>query len=407
MRTVKAYLKNLLLLFSTLLFICIAGELAVRIFSDLSVPLVKRDQLLGSTFHANSSREIIGPESKQKVLVQINEEGFRTPSRPHAKPADTIRIALIGDSQIAAVNTREENTLALLLENKLNLQYPQIHWEVFNFGISGANTAQEFNLYTKLVRNYTVDVVVCAYYNGNDFSDNSLRLSRSPRIYMDFMQGSEELITIYPAPSRKKFSNWLNKNSRLYVWQKHFIGDAVNNFLALGGAGKNQKIRDEFLIFVDDPDDDTLAYSWKINEKIIQEFNRQVLGDNAIFLFLSIPHGIETTDWQWQEYQQMAAGTKYEAKIDRLYPEKALTYITKKHGIDNVFLRKTFAEHLQSTKTTDQDHYLAYREGKGHLNENGNRLMADTLLEHFKQNGTIWKLMARVNRNRQTVAKDH
>lgn len=91
------------------------------------------------------------------------------------------------------------------MENKLNLQYPQVHWEVFNFGVSGANTAQELNLYRELVRKYNMDIIVCAYYNGNDFSDNSLRLGRSPGIYMDFKEGSDELATFYPAPSRKKF----------------------------------------------------------------------------------------------------------------------------------------------------------------------------------------------------------
>ncbi|HER63404.1 MAG TPA: hypothetical protein ENO11_05440, partial [Desulfobacteraceae bacterium] len=255
MSMLKRFGQNLLLLLSTLLVMAVAGEAAVRLFSELSVPLIKRSEKLGTTYRENSTREIVGPESNRKVLIRINGDGFRTPSRPTAKPPDTVRIAIIGDSQIAAINTPEEHTMPVLLEERLNNRYPQRHWEVFNFGVSGANTAQEFNLYRELVRNYNMDVVVCAYYNGNDFSDNSLRLSRNPRIYMDFREGSDELITIYPAPSRKRMSNWLNEHSRLYIWQKYFIGDAVNNFLASGGAGKNQKVRDEFLIFVDDPYD--------------------------------------------------------------------------------------------------------------------------------------------------------
>ena len=402
MNKLKRFSQNLLLLLTTLLVMTIAGELAVRVFSNLSVPLIKRNQKLGKTYRENSTREIMGPESKQKVQIRINEEGFRTLPRPTAKPSGTIRIAIIGDSQIAAINTREENTMAVLLEDKLNLQYPQMHWEVFNFGVSGANTAQEFNLYRELVRKYSMDIIVCAYYNGNDFADNSLRLGRSPGIYMDFKEGSDKLTTLYPAPSRKKLSNWLNENSRLYVWQKYFIGDAINNLLASGAAGKDQKVRDNFLIFVNDPQDDTLAYSWRINEKIIQEFNDSVIADNAFFIFLSIPHGIETTPWQWEEYKHMAGGTSYESKINRRYPEEKLVSIMETHDIDHLFLRSTFEDHLQNTSKNDPNHYLAYRKGRAHLNEAGNLLMTKALFNHINNRGIIAELIEKTDNFKQT-----
>lgn len=406
MNKLKRFSQNILLLLLTILLMVIGGELAVRQFTDLSVPLVKRNQQLGMTYRENSLREIIGPESKQKVLIRINEEGFRTPSRPKIRQPGTVRIAIIGDSQIAAINTGENDTMAVLLEDKLNRRHPQVQWEVFNFGVSGANTAQEFNLYRELVRKYHVDVVVCAYYNGNDFSDNSVRLSRSPRIHMDFKQGSDELITLYPAPSRKKLSNWLNENSRLYIWQKYFIGDAINNLLASGAAGKNQQVRDEFLIFVDDPRDDALAYSWRINERIIRDFNTYVTADNAFFIFLSIPHGIETTEWQWEEYRRMAAGTKYATKIDRRYPEKKLEQIMTAHRIDHLFLRRIFEDHLRKSGPKAPGHYLAYRQGRGHLNETGNLVMADALISHLLDRGIIAKLVEKTNSLKQTAADD-
>lgn len=397
----ERFAQNILLLFATILLLVIAGELAVRLFSDLSVPLVKRNRQFGMTFRENSIREIIGPESKQKVLIRINEEGFRTPSRPKIKQPGAVRIAIIGDSQIAAINTREEDTMAVLLEDQLNILQPQVHWEVFNFGVSGANTAQELTLYRELVRKYDMDVVVCAYYNGNDFSDNSIRLSRNPGIHMDFKHGSDELITLYPAPTRKTLSNWLNENSRLYVWQKYFIGDAINNLLASGVAGKNQKVRDEFLIFVDDPTDAALAYSWRINEKIIRDFNKDVTADNAFFIFLSIPHGIETTAWQWEEYLRMAAGTKYAAKIDRGYPEKKLEEIMARHQIDHLFLRSIFIQHLRKSNSNVPGRHLAYKEGLGHLNETGNLVMANALLYHLQNRGIITKLSKQNSGERQ------
>jgi len=385
----KRFWQNLLLLLTTLLLIVIGGEMAVRLFTDLSVPMLIHDEVLGMTFRANTTREIIGPESGHKVSIRINSEGFRTPPRPETKPPGTIRIALVGDSQVAAINTRTEDTMALQLEKKLNLLLPGTKWEVFNFGVSGANTAQELNLYRKLIRKYDMDVVVCAYYNGNDFSDNSRRLTRIPRISMDFRENSDELITLYPAPTRNRLSNWLNEHSRLYVWQKHVIGDALNNFRAMGGAGKNRKFRNEFLIYVHDRDDEVLAYSWRINEMIIKEFNKEVMADGAHFVFLSIPHGIEIADEQWQELQRMAAETRFESKIDRDFPERKLRSLLEASNIDYLLLRNTFTNHLQNTSVDAPDHYLSYRNGLGHLNETGNLLMTDTLIEHLRRNGTF------------------
>lgn len=395
MQKLKRLTQNIALLLATLLVMVLAGEVAVRLFSQVSAPLIKHDEILGRTFRENTARKIRGPESGQTVLIRINEKGFRTPSRPFAKQPGAIRLALIGDSQIAAINTPEEHTMAALLEQRLNSQYPQARWEVFNFGVSGANTAQEFHLYKELVRRYNVDLVVCAYYNGNDFSDNSPRLSRSNRLYMDLHGETGELVTLYPAPSRNKLSNWLNENSRLYVWQKYVTGDAVNNFRAMGGAGNDLKMREEFLIFVDDPLDEVLEYSWRINETIIRDFNETVLADKGLFLFLSIPHGIETTQWQWEELRNMAAGTGFESKILRANPEKRLGGIMAKHGIDSLFLKSVFTEHLQTTEPGAPGHFLAYREGRGHLNETGNAVMTDALLKHLAEKGSIARLLER------------
>lgn len=401
MITLQRFLQNILLLLTTLVLIALAGETAVRLLTDLSPPLFRRDSELGMTFRKNIDREITGPESGRRVRIKTNEYGFRTPDRPLAKPPGTVRLAIIGDSQIAAVNTRTADTLPVLLEEQLNRRYPQVRWEVFNFGIDGANTAQEFNLYRKLVNRFEVDGVVLAYFNGNDFSDNSIRLSRNPRIYMDVRQETNELVTLYPAPSRRRISNWLNEHSRLYVWQKYFLNDALNNFLAAGGAGKDQKIPDEFLIFVDDPNDGVLEYTWRINELILNAFHREATGDNVFFLLFSIPSSLETTPALWERFRRTAAGTSYADKIDRRLPERRLHAFAKRHGIPHLFLRPFLEEHLQRIAPGNPAYQVAYRQGMGHLNEAGHRLMAEALLDYLEDNKVIGKLLLK-NTGRQT-----
>ncbi|GAB4346004.1 MAG: hypothetical protein Kow0089_23170 [Desulfobulbaceae bacterium] len=389
----KDLFQNFLLTLATLLLLLVAGEVLVRFCTDLSPPLLQRDAELGMIFRPGTVRTITGPESGREVTLRISHDGFRTPDRPLAKPEDTIRVALIGDSQVAAVNTPAEATMAVLLEQELNRRYPLRHWEVFNFGVSGASTAQELVLYRKLVRRYDPDLVVLAYYNGNDFADNSLRLSRKPGIYMDLAQGSEELVVHRLSPERRRLSNWLNAHSRLYVWQKHFVGDAINNFLAAGGAGHNRKMAGEFLVFVDEKGEPDLEWSWRINERILSTFADEVAREQTIFFFLSIPHVLETTPGLWSELLDLASGSKYEGKVDRLHPERRLRAIVEDRGINHLFLRPAFEHHLRESDPATPGYHLAYRQGLGHLNETGNRLMTETLLAALAEQGIIARLL--------------
>ena len=49
--------------------------------------------------------------------------------------------------------------------------------EVLNFGVSGYGTAQSYLLLRQHVQSYGPDLVVLAFYNGNDVADNSIVLS--------------------------------------------------------------------------------------------------------------------------------------------------------------------------------------------------------------------------------------
>jgi hypothetical protein len=386
--------KNLFVLFFTLLLMGLVGEAAVRVFTDISPPLTVRDVKVGNTYRKNRSKTLFAPESGKDVLMTTNNEGFRGPTRPVAKKDNTIRIAMIGDSQIAAINTNEEETFVVLLENKLNHLHPNKKWEVFNFGVSGASTAQELNLYREIIKKYDMDIVVCAYLNTNDFSDNSIRLSNNPRIYMDFAVGTDDLVTVYLNPT-KKASNWLNENSRLYVWQKHMMTHATQNLVSRGAAGKDSQIRGGSLIFVDDPKDEDIAYTWRLNRKIIHAFHDAVTEDGATFIFLSIPHHVELLDGQWKAFEESVSGTKYEGKMNRDYPQHQLMSIVTDRKIMHLFLAVPFAEHMSRLSPADPRYYTAYQSGTGHLNETGNLLMTDLFYEYMDKEEMIQKLTER------------
>jgi len=131
--------------------------------------------------------------------------GLRDVEHAVAKPAGTIRIAVLGDSATEGLQVALKETFAKVLERRLNeraqrsLQRefsnqanesnaeqdsrflsnrpPSKRFEVMNFGCSGYSTGQQLLLYKTLVRNYKPDYVV-VFYSKGDSLENSLESTK-------------------------------------------------------------------------------------------------------------------------------------------------------------------------------------------------------------------------------------
>src|SRR6267154_1898539 len=77
--------------------------------------------------------------------VRINSDGLRDREHAKSKPADTVRIAVLGDSFTEAMHVPMEQTFCSVLERKLQEcnAFPGKKVEVINFGVSGYGTGQE------------------------------------------------------------------------------------------------------------------------------------------------------------------------------------------------------------------------------------------------------------------------
>ncbi|MGL6282730.1 MAG: SGNH/GDSL hydrolase family protein, partial [Microcoleaceae cyanobacterium] len=96
------------------------------------------------------------------------------------KPADTIRIAVLGDSFTSAVQVNLEKTYAEVIEKELNNKCAYLadkKIEVINFGVNGYGTAQQLFTLQQEVWDYDPDVVVLGFYIGNDLMNNSMQLA--------------------------------------------------------------------------------------------------------------------------------------------------------------------------------------------------------------------------------------
>lgn len=129
------------------------------------------------------------------AYVRINSSGLRDREHAKQKPANTFRIAVLGDSFAEARQVPIEDTFWAILEKKLQgcpgVAGKQV--EVLNFGVSGYGTAQELITLRREVWDYSPDLVLLAVTLGNDIRDNSRTLSQDgPRPF--FVYRGDKLV---------------------------------------------------------------------------------------------------------------------------------------------------------------------------------------------------------------------
>jgi lysophospholipase L1-like esterase len=166
------------------------------------------------------------------VPVSINSMGLRDKEYPVAKPTDSHRIIMLGDSLTFGWGVKAEDTPSKLLEARLNLQVGDRRFEVINTGVGNYNSSMEVNAF---VRNWSAlkpDLVILNYFI-NDAEptprrrENSLLERSAAAVYI--ASGIDKLKRQYFGGSdwRNYYSGLYSDDAQAWAMNKQAIIDLI------------------------------------------------------------------------------------------------------------------------------------------------------------------------------------
>lgn len=365
------------------------AEIALRVsgFQYFNPYIVDRD--VGYSLRPNAE----GWWKREGVTyIKINSHGFRDREHLIAKPPDTLRIAILGDSFAEALQVPLEKTFWSIMEQNIPKcsGRPNAKVEVLNFGVSGFSTTRELVLLQKRVWQYSPDIVVPLFTVGNDVRDNSRSLNKyksQPLPYFAMRDGKLSLDTSLLDARNRSLDfrlrqsaigdafNWLQNNLRLlgliYTAREAYQstnqpGDPVSR----NEPGLDSEIYRE-------PKSAEWDEAWRVTEKLILLMHDEVRAKNAKFLLVTGSMGIQVNP-------DTAIRQAY---MDRLgvnnlyYPEQRLKRLGDTEGFQVLNLAPVLEEYAVRNKVFL--HGARDSIGRGHWNETGHRLAGELISQEI------------------------
>lgn len=197
-----------------------ALEISVRALHLVPSRFWQPDPLLGARLIPGKTGWWTQEELEFRVPIRINTQGFRDVEHTAAKPAGVTRVLVLGDSFIEALQVPLEDTFSRRLERELNRggDEKSARYEVVSMGVSGYGTASQLLAYQRYGRAYRPDVVLLAFYPGNDVRNNSEELEPVLRPVYDAAGALERIEGVQRnrgRPTRNPL-RWLAQRSEAY-----------------------------------------------------------------------------------------------------------------------------------------------------------------------------------------------
>jgi hypothetical protein len=311
-------------------------------------------------------------------FVQVNSEGLRDREHTKAKPPNTLRVAVLGDSFTEAIHVPVEQTFWSKLERKLGnceAVKGRKNVEVINFGVQGYGTAQELIMLRKKVWDYNPDIVVLAFFIGNDVINNSPKLEYD--LYRPFFayDASGKLVPDMSFRNRAP----IDRNERAVSFVDRMPSLIVNNSRILQVIKKvdlERKKRDlseDFTALsiqnLKEPQNADWQEAWRVTEGLIVTMRNEVVQKNADFLVVTIGDPIQVGPDAERRKNFMRKNNIQ----DLFYPDRRLEKLGAREGFRVLNLSEQIQGYTEKYQVCAHGFENSVPCG-GHWNELGHRL---------------------------------
>jgi hypothetical protein len=247
----------------------------------------------------------------------FNSMGLRGPERSFAKPANTLRIVVVGSSLTASLQVPNEKTYCSILEKELNKpsekqKAEKQKVEVLNLGVDGYNVGQEFLRLENFGFNFHPDLVVLEARPEVIISQLKGVELLGPPPEFDLQSDGQLILDRHrqlewrhsPLGKAAIAAGWLRFHSRLWgvvgicaeqlagipdqlrTWQRHFVRPFGRH---PHGRTDLKQPRGTTLAQAPDGSPYDIIYGGKLLEALIKKTNEECLRRGCRFMLVYLP----------------------------------------------------------------------------------------------------------------------
>jgi hypothetical protein len=363
------------LLVGSLLVSLALAELALRALGFSYASFWVPDELTGSRLRPGIQGR---SPTEGEAYVKVNSRGLRDREHAMPKPLGVYRIAVLGDSYAEAMSVDLEETFWWLLAWRLQACgfQPGKRIEAVNFGVSGYGTAQQLLTLRHRGWQYSPDLVLLAFFPGNDVRNNSLALEGEKRGPFFVLRGGELVLDASFAEEPRflkarqiSAQRTALQDLRVYQLLRRLRAGKVGARTApsLGEPGLDENVLRE-------PPDGAWRDAWAVTEKLLLAVRDETAARGARFMLVVLSSAAAV-------YPDPALRRRYAEVLgveDLFYPERRLRAFGGRHDMQVV----TLGEAMQRRADATGERLHGFRNtrlGFGHWNEAGHALGAELI----------------------------